>query len=220
MTSLKYGSDLRPAAFASIRVHSLQRGSGNDAVGEQELNQGIGDKWWNRKNKLWCQRSLQRGVAQIFSQKSKHKGNKEINYPAVVPALSGPGSCDPMNNSELKIFASIFLSDLTRFNCESHWRVISIVKEIYSITNRYFILLCWPRCSSVKAFLICRNSQEKLGTQTAGGWAAAGAGEQRALPMSRWWFWWQVFGIVGWLLKPRDHGQTSVVSIFVVCRVF
>lgn len=160
------------------------------------------------------------GLRKYSHKNQSIKGTRKINYPAVVPALSGPGSCDPMNNSELKIFASIFLNNLTTFNCDSHWHVISRVEEIYSITNRYFILLCWPRCSSVKAFLICRNSQEKLGTQTAGGWAAAGAGEQRALPMSRWWFWWQVFGIVGWSLKPRDHGQTSLVSIFVVCRVF
>lgn len=83
------------------------------------------------------------GGLRKYSHKNQSiKGTRKINYPAVVPALSGPGSCDPMNNSELKIFASIFLSDLTRFNCESHWRVISIVKEIYSITNRYFILLC------------------------------------------------------------------------------
>lgn len=76
-----------------------------------------------------------------------------------------------------------------------------------------------PHVSSTKAFLIHRNSQEELVTQTAGAWAAAGAGEQHALPIFHWWLWWQVFGILGHSLEPRDHGQTSLF-LFLWCVFF
>lgn len=59
-----------------------------------------------------------RGLRKYSHKNQSIKGTRKINYPAVVPALSGPGYCDPMNNSELKIFASISLNGLTRFNCD------------------------------------------------------------------------------------------------------
>lgn len=97
------------------------------------------------------------GLRKYSHKNQSIKGTRKINYPAVVPALSGPGSCDPMNNSELKIFASIFLNNLTTFNCDSHWHVISRVEEIYSITNRW--RLCWARDREWKPDLLPKEKQ-------------------------------------------------------------
>lgn len=156
------------------------------------------------------------GLRKYSHKKQSIKGTRKINYLAVVPVLSGTGSRESMNNRELKIFTNPFWNYLTIVICDSWWEC-SLVCNFSCGGNLLFISptgilfhfheLCGI---SVKAFLICRNSQEKLVTQTAGVWAAARAGEQRALPMFCWWFWWQVFGIVGCSLEPRDHGQTSL----------
>lgn len=49
------------------------------------------------KNELRCQRSLQLGVVQIFSEKQSRKGKRKINCLAVVLALSDPGPCNSMS---------------------------------------------------------------------------------------------------------------------------
>lgn len=59
------------------------------------------------------------GLCKYSHKRQNIKGTRKINYLAVVPALSGTGSRDCMNNRELKIFTNPFLNGLTISSCDS-----------------------------------------------------------------------------------------------------